>query len=119
MVIGCMPDPLTSKAATASVTSLTRRGMTSADLSGGKPLHQDRIWRWSGLELAKKRSSRIKLAAASNVLLPCVVGMLALDNAVTDAQIFCRFASDNSHKIAKWQLGHTPGHAMVAADAKS
>ena len=109
MVIGCMSDPLTSKVAIASVTSLTRRGMTSANLSGGKPLHQDRIWRWSGFELAKNRSSRTKLAAASNALLPCVIWMLALDNAVTDVQTLCTFALDRDDKVAVW-LGHKPGH---------
>ena len=119
MVIGCMSDVLTSEATTASVTSLTRRGMSSANLSGGKALHQDRIWRWRGLELAKKRSSRIKLAAASNVLLPCGFWMLALDSAVTDAQTFCSFASDNSHKVPKCQLGYKRGHAVLAGDAKS
>ena len=33
-------------------------------------LHQDKIWRWIGLELLKNRSSRIRLAAVLKVLLP-------------------------------------------------
>ena len=68
--------------------------------------------------MAKKRISRIKLAAASNVLLPCGVWKLALDKDITDAHILCRFASDNSQEVAAWQLGHKPGHAVVAAAAK-
>lgn len=105
--IGCISDPLTSKAATASSTSLTKWCIISANLSGKKPLHQDRIWRWIGFELAKKRSSRMRLAAASNALLPSAVCMLPLDKGVTDAQTLCRVASDKtSHKIPPWQLVH-------------
>ena len=104
IVMGCISDPLTSNAAIASLTSLTRWGVITANLSGGRPLHQDRIWRWIGFELANKRSSRTWLAAASNVLLPCAVWMSAFDRAVPEAHIFCNLHHTGSKMATITQL---------------
>ena len=125
-VMGCMSGPLSQMSvAIASWIRTTNTGMAEANLSAGRLLHHDRIWRWSGLELGKKRSVRIRPAAVSKVLLPSASRLLAPERAVTEVQIFCSTKKEqvDKHKpqgrCIRGKVGSSTGGRELASDLQS